>query len=99
MDSAPSAFQISFVFVYRGATLADYNYTVYLEPIPEGGYQVVFRSIPEIVTFGNTVEEARRAAKEALRCHLEGLVKDGEALPIEHSPLGDLLKETVAISI
>ena len=62
----------------RGAILAHYNYTVYLEPIPEGGYQVVFPSIPEIVTFGNSVEQARQAAQEALRCHIEGLLKDGE---------------------
>ena len=79
--------------------MADYNYTVYFEPLPEGGYQVVFPSIPEIVTFGNSLEEARRMAVEALRCHLEGLLKDGDGIPIETTPLGEPIKETVAISI
>ncbi len=79
--------------------MTDYNYTVYFEPIAEGGYQVVFPSIPEIVTFGNTIEEAREAAQEALRCHIEGLIKDGEGIPIETASLGEPIKETVAISI
>ncbi len=39
--------------------MADYKYTVFFEPLPGGGYQVVFPSIPEIVTFGNSLEEAR----------------------------------------
>jgi predicted RNase H-like HicB family nuclease len=67
--------------------MADYHYTVYFEPLAEGGYQVVFPSFPEIVTFGGTLEEARRMAAEALRCHLEGLIKDGETVPVEVKPL------------
>ena len=43
----------------------------------------MFPSIPEIVTFGNSLDEARRAAHEALRCHIEGLLKDGDYIPIE----------------
>lgn len=40
----------------------DYQYTVYFEPLLEGGYQVVFPAIPEIITFGRTLEEAREMA-------------------------------------
>ena len=56
-----------------------YHYTVYFEPQSDGSFAVVFPTFPEIVTFGRTLEEAR----DALRCHLEGLRKDGETIPAE----------------
>jgi predicted RNA binding protein YcfA (HicA-like mRNA interferase family)/predicted RNase H-like HicB family nuclease len=78
----------------------DYQYTVYFEPLAEGGYQVVFPSIPEIVTFGRSLDEAREMARDALRCHLEGLMQDGEPLPIESRTLeGAPVKETLAITV
>ena len=42
--------------------MTDYHYTVYFQPLAEGGYQAVFPSIPEIVTYGTSLEEARRMA-------------------------------------
>jgi predicted RNase H-like HicB family nuclease len=78
----------------------NYHYTVYFEPLIEGGYRVVFPAIQEIITFGRTLDEAREMAHDALRCHLEGLMQDGEPLPTEpHSPQGAPLKETLAITV
>jgi antitoxin HicB len=78
----------------------DYQYTVYFEPLLEGGYQVVFPAIPEIITFGQTLDEAREMARDALRCHLEGLMEDGEPLPFENnSPKETPIKETLAITV
>ena len=79
--------------------MVEYHYTVYFQPLPEGGYQATSPSISEIVTYGASLEEARRMAAEALRCHLEGLLKDGEKIPIESTPLGDPIKETLDISL
>jgi len=47
-----------------------HEYTVYFEPQSDGSYSVVFPSIPEIVTFGTTLNEARRIAAE-LELHPE----------------------------
>src|ERR1700724_3624597 len=47
-----------------------HRHTVYFEPQLDGTYNVVFPGIPEIVTFGRSLEEARRMASDALRCHL-----------------------------
>jgi predicted RNase H-like HicB family nuclease len=78
----------------------EYQYTVYFEPLAEGGYRIVFPAIPEIVSWGRTLDEARAMALDALCCHLEGLIADGEPLPVEeHPPEGELVKETVAITI
>jgi predicted RNase H-like HicB family nuclease/predicted RNA binding protein YcfA (HicA-like mRNA interferase family) len=78
----------------------DYQYTVYFEPLVEGGHRVVFPAIPEIVTFGRSLDEAREMARDALRCHLEGLMQDGEPIPIEsNAPEGTPVKETLAITV
>jgi len=66
-----------------------HRYTVYFEPQLDGSYNVVFPGIPEIVTFGRSLDEARRMAADALRCHLEGLIEDGNALPKEKAPSGN----------
>jgi predicted RNase H-like HicB family nuclease len=76
-----------------------HRYTVYFEPQLDGTYNVVFPGIPEIATFGRSLEEARRMASDALRCHLEGLLKDGVALPVEKSPRGKLSKEELVVTL
>jgi len=35
-----------------------YRYTVIFEPLKEGGYNAIFPAIPEICTFGETLEKA-----------------------------------------
>lgn len=62
-----------------------YRYTVYFEPQTDGGFAVVFPAFPEIVTFGKPLDEARTMARDALRCHLEGLRKDAPPLKTSSS--------------
>jgi predicted RNase H-like HicB family nuclease len=76
-----------------------HRYTVYFEPQVDGTYNVVFPAIPEIVTFGRSLEEARRMAADALKCHLEGLIKDGAELPEEKFPRGKLCKEELVVTL
>ena len=56
------------------------------EPIEEGGYNVIVPAIPEICTFGETLEEAREMTKYAIRCYLESAVKLGEPIPKDVKP-------------
>jgi len=72
-----------------------YNYTVIFEPVKEGGYNVVVPAIPEICTFGETLEEARLMAKDAIRCYLESALKENEPIPEDRKPA----LEQVAVSI
>lgn len=65
-------------------TQREYAYTVILDPDPEeGGYTVTVPALPGVVTQGETVEDAIAMAKEAIQCHVEGLIADGEAVPEE----------------
>ena len=63
-----------------------YNYTVVLEPLPEGGYNVVVPAIPEISTFGDTVEDAKAMAEDAIACYIESALKAHEPIPEDRTP-------------
>ena len=59
----------------------EYSYTVVYEQLPEGGYNVIVPAIPEICTFGETTDEAREMAKDAIRTYLESARRTGEPIP------------------
>jgi len=65
----------------------EYGYTVVYQRMPEGGYSVLVPAIPEICTFGETLGEARRMAKEAIRCFLESALETGEHIPKDVQPV------------
>ncbi len=73
----------------------DYQYTVYFEPLDEGGYNVLVPAMPEICTFGATLEEARAMARDAIRCVLESVLKNGEPIPQDVEPA----RERVSVSV
>ena len=52
------------------------NHTVLFEPLEDGGYIVVVPALPGVVTCGETLDQARTMAADAIRCHCEGLLKD-----------------------
>jgi antitoxin HicB len=60
-----------------------YTYTVFLEPMVEGGYLVHVPALPEVVTGGDTEEEAMAMAKEAIELVLESRRERGEEIPVE----------------
>ncbi len=63
--------------------MAEYNYTVLLTPAEEGGYTVTCPALPGVVTEGDTYEEAIERAGEAIQCHLESMLINGETLPAD----------------
>jgi len=73
-----------------------YNFTVIFEPLEEGGYDVIVPAIPEICTFGDTLEEAKRMAKDAIKYYLESAIKRGEPIPEDRYP--SIERITVEIS-
>ncbi|MGH7786985.1 MAG: type II toxin-antitoxin system HicB family antitoxin [Candidatus Binatia bacterium] len=76
-----------------------HRFAAYFEPLTDGGYQVVFPAFPEIVTFGRTLAEARRMAKDALRCHIEGLIKDGLLPPGSEKDAREIRKEEISVTL
>ena len=52
------------------------------EPAEEGGYVVHIPTLG-IATEGDTLNEAREMAEDAVRCDVEGCLHDGEEVPVE----------------
>jgi antitoxin HicB len=72
------------------------SYTVLLQPEPEGGYTVTCLTLPGLVTYGETLEEARAMAADAIRGYLECLREDGELIS-ESDPAPAPLVERVSV--
>lgn len=58
-----------------------HKYTVIFEPAEEGGYTVIVPALPGLVTEGDTIEEAKTMAEDAIRCHLSSLQSRGLPIP------------------
>lgn len=63
------------------------NYTVVFQPAEEGGYTVFVPAIPGCITQGDTLDEARRMAKEAIELCVESLQTDGAVVPNDVRPI------------
>jgi antitoxin HicB len=72
--------------------------TVLRQPEPEGGFTVTCPSLPGLVTYGATLEEARAMAAEAIACYLESLRKNGEPRP-ESDPLTSPITEHISAEL
>jgi predicted RNase H-like HicB family nuclease len=70
------------------------NYTVIMTPDETGGYVVTCPALPGLVTEGDTLQEARDMAADAIRGYLEVLIEDGEPIPADN-----LIAEEIAVEI
>ena len=60
----------------RRIEMVECRYTVLFEPAEEGGFVVTRPALPGLVTEGDTLEEARSMAQDAIRAYIESLRKD-----------------------
>jgi antitoxin HicB len=71
-------------------TAHHYRYTALFERDEDGGYVVICPALPGLVTEGDTIEEARAMAADAIRCYLGSLRKSGLPFPVDdYLPLGE----------
>ena len=82
-------------------SIHEYRFTVVYEPAEKGGYVVTCPALPAVVTQGETLEEARAMATDAIHLVLQDLIEAGEPIPSDaparpaHEPIRELL--TVAV--
>ncbi len=72
----------------------EYSFTVLYDELTEGGYHITVPSLPGLVSYGRTFDEARVMARDAIVCHVEALKKDRSRVPQERS----MLQERLTIS-
>ncbi len=56
------------------------SYKILLKPEPEGGFTVNVPALPGCITYGETLEEAKVNAKEAIELYIESLKEHGEEI-------------------
>lgn len=63
-----------------------YTFRIIIEPEKEGYYGFV-PLLRGVHTNGDTIQEVKKNLKEAIKCHLQGLLKDKEPVPQESEAL------------
>lgn len=63
------------------------SYKILLRKEPEGGYTVTVPSLTGCITYGDTIEEAIKMAKEAIELYIESLKEHEEEIPTEEGTL------------
>jgi len=69
------------------------NYTIIITPDETGGYVITCPALPGLVTEGDTIEDAREMARDAILGYLESLRMDGEPIPVDTS----VMTETISV--
>jgi antitoxin HicB len=59
------------------------TYKVLLKPEPEGGFTVNVPALPGCITYGETLDEAKINAQEAIELYIESLKEHGEDIPTD----------------
>lgn len=78
------------------AVSMDFRYVVILEP--EGGmFNVIVPALPEVATFGSTVEEALEMARDAIQLSLQ--YRRDKGLEIPPSDDGVARVETISVTL
>jgi antitoxin HicB len=72
----------------------NYSFSVILEPQEEGGFTVLVPALPEVVTEGDSEEEALANAEEAIRAILAYRRDNGIPIPSDAHP--EIRRVTVA---
>ena len=72
------------------------TYTLILEPVDDGGFLVRVPALPEVVTCGDTENEALAMAKDAIEMVLARRLERGEPVPEEVTELR-LHRKTVSV--
>lgn len=71
-----------------------YTYRVIIEPDEPRGYHAFVPLLRGLHTQGDTLKQVKGNLREAIICHLQGLLKDKKPIPVE----GDSLEFIESIS-
>jgi predicted RNase H-like HicB family nuclease len=63
------------------------HFNVILRPEPEGGFTAIVPALPGCVTYGRTLGEAKKMAKDAIGGYIESLKKHKEPVPADDETL------------
>jgi predicted RNase H-like HicB family nuclease len=85
MIDSPSVPRIASVLLVMKKT--HFRFNIFLRPEPEGGFTAVVPALPGCVTYGRTLGEAKKMAKDAICGYIESLKKHKEPIPSDDETL------------
>jgi predicted RNase H-like HicB family nuclease len=59
------------------------SYNIVFKPEAEGGFTVIVPSLPGCVTYGRTLQEAKKMAVDAIKGYVASLKKHRESIPTD----------------
>jgi predicted RNase H-like HicB family nuclease len=77
----------------------DFAFMAVFEPAEEGGHVVRFPAIRGLVTEGESLDEVREMARDALRCFIEGQLMDRQPIPPSDVSPAETVREPVTLSV
>jgi predicted RNase H-like HicB family nuclease len=75
------------------------QYVCTFQPDSEGGYSVRCPAFPELISHGESLEEARAMAREALELCVEAYQEEGRPLPPSDVEPRTTIKEIVPVKL
>jgi predicted RNase H-like HicB family nuclease len=63
--------------------MKSYTFRTIIEPEKPRGYHGFVPILKGLHTYGKTLPEVQKNLKEAIVCHVQGLMKDGVEVPLE----------------
>ena len=84
---------------HETVTADEYTYRIIIEPAEEGGYVVTCPTLRGVVTEGETLQEARAMAADAIQGYLELLREDGLPIPESDVPAAKPIIEEVTVKL
>lgn len=67
--------------------MKNYTFRIIIEPDKPTGYHGFVPLLRGVHTCGKTIDEVKKNLREAVRCHIQGLIKDKEPIPLEGEAL------------
>ncbi len=64
-----------------------YTFRIIIEPDEPKGYHGFVPLLKGVHTCGKTIEEVKKNLREAIICHIQGLLKDKQPIPQEEESL------------
>jgi antitoxin HicB len=64
-----------------------HHYTIVLRVEPEGGFTASVPALPGCVTYGRSLDEAKKMARDAIAGYIESLRKHRERIPTDNETL------------
>ncbi len=76
-----------------------FEYTVIFEPAEEGGYVVHAPALNGLATQGETLDEAREMAKDAINGYIETLQELGQPVPEDIAKSRQIAMERLEVAV